>query len=67
MLHGHNIVNIIPRFHIITHSQREELWFWYKTAPAPAADASELRNRRQYKNSAYSQQSGPISHIVWTD
>ena len=28
--------------------------------------ASELRIRKQSKNSAYSQQSGPISHIVWT-
>ena len=36
-------------------------------AAAAAADASELRNRKQYKNSAYSQQSRPISHIVWTD
>ena len=23
--------------------------------------------RKQYKNSAYSQQSGPISNIVWND
>ena len=41
---------------------RKRIWFWYKTAPA--ADASELRIRKQYQNSAYSQQ---ISHIVWTD
>ena len=31
------------------------------------ADASVLRNRKQYKNSAYIPQSRPISHIVWTD
>ena len=42
-------------------------WFWYKTAPAPAADANELRIRKQYQNSSYSPQSGPISNIVWTD
>ena len=41
--------------------------FWYETAPAAPADTSELRNRKQSKNSALSQQSGPISHIVWTD
>ena len=31
------------------------------------AEASKLRIHKQYKNSAYSQQSGPISNIVWTD
>ena len=34
---------------------------------AEAADANYLRICKQYKNSAYNQQSGPISHIVWTD
>ena len=43
----------------------KRIWFWYKTAPA--AEANYLRIRRQYKNSAYSQQSGPISNIVLTD
>ena len=32
-----------------------------------AVDASELRIHKQSKNSSYRQQSGPISHIVWTD
>ena len=32
-----------------------------------APDASKLRIHKQYKNSAYSQQSGLISHIVWID
>ena len=50
---------------VITHS------LWYETAPTTttttAADASELRIREQSKKIEYSQQSGPISHIVWTD
>ena len=46
---------------VITHSQGE------RQRRTPAADASEFRNRKQYKNSAYSQQSRRISHIVWTD
>ena len=47
----------------------KRIWFWYKTAaaPAPAADANYLRICKQYKNSSYSQQSGSISHIVWSD
>ena len=45
----------------------KRIWFWYETVPAQAVDASELRIRKQYKNSAYSQQSGHISHIVGTD
>ena len=49
---------------LITHSQREAYMVWYEMAPA---DASKLRIRKEYKNSTYSQQSGPISHIVWTD
>ena len=40
--------------------------FGIKKAPSPAADTSELRIRKQYQNSEYSQQSGPISHIVWS-
>ena len=51
---------------LIMHSHKgKSIWFWYKTAPA--ADANYLRIRKQSKNSAYSQQSGPISQIVWTD
>ena len=50
---------------VSTHSQLKRIWFWYITAPA--ADASKLRIRNQSKNSEYSQQSGPILHIVWTD
>ena len=47
----------------------KRIWFLYETAPAAQTDvdASCLRIRQQYKNSAYSQQRGPISHIVWTD
>ena len=49
----------------------KRIWFWYKTAPAAAAvvaaDANYLRICKQYKNSSNSQQSGPISHIVWSD
>ena len=42
----------------------KRIWFWYETAPA---NASELSICKQCKNSAYSQLSRPISHIVWTD
>ena len=38
-----------------------------EAAAAEAADANYLRIGKQYKNSAYNQQSRPISHIVWTD
>ena len=43
----------------------KRIWFWYETALA--ADASYLRIRKQYQNSVKSQQSGPMSHIVWTN
>ena len=48
---------------------RKRIWFWYKTAPATATAAGPnyLRISKQSKNSAYSQQSGPISNIVWTE
>ena len=36
-------------------------------AEAEAPDANYLRIRKQYTNSASNQQSGPFSHIVWTD
>ena len=52
--------------HLLRIPNGKRIWFWYETAPAPV-DASELKNRKQSKNSAYSQQSGPISHIVCTD
>ena len=41
-----------------------------EAAEAAAADANYLRSqlsRKQYKNSACNPQSGPISHIVWTE
>ena len=43
--------------------------FWYETAlePVPVANANYLKISRQYKNSAYGQQSLTISHIVLTD
>ena len=43
------------------------IWFWLETEAAEA-DANYIRIRKQSKSSAYSQQSGPISHnnIVWT-
>ena len=49
-------------------SQREAyIWFWYEMAQAAPTEANYPRIRKQSKNSAYSQQSRPISHIVWTD
>ena len=46
----------------------KHIWFWYETAALAApADANYLRIREQSKNSAYCLQSGPISHIIWTE
>ena len=45
----------------------KRIWSWYERAPTTASDASKLRIRKQSKNSGYSQENGPISHIVWTD
>ena len=50
----------------ITHSQREAAEAEAEAAEAET-DANYLRIRKQYKSSAYNQQSRPISHIVWTD
>ena len=56
------IFNCTQQFLRIPNGKR--IWFWYETAPS---DASELRNRKQSQNYSYSQQSGPILHIIWTD
>ena len=55
--------------HLLRIPNGKRIWFWYKTAPPAAApaDANYLRIRKQSKNSAYSQQSRPISNIVLTD
>ena len=45
----------------ITHSQREAYMVLVRNG------ASGLKISKQSNNSAYSLQSGPLSHVVWTD
>ena len=49
------------------HSQQEVYMVLLRNAEAEAADTNYLKILKRYKNSAYNQQSWPISHIIWTD